>query len=159
MANLATLFHVSTPRRSPWLRDVPGAALTLVIWVMASFAVRGMIAASLGGSSIYGPLSAPIVIMIWLYALAIAVLIGAALNAAVREMWPSEEERGLRERFVAAVRSLGQGEEEDGGATDGRDATARAPGMPRPWRGTRSATTRTTTTSGSARPGGRPGAR
>ena len=29
--------------------------------------------------SIYGPLSAPIVLLIWLYALAIAVLIGAAI--------------------------------------------------------------------------------
>ncbi len=116
VANLATLYHVSTPRRSPWLRDVPGAALTLVIWVVASFAVRGTIAASLGGSSIYGPLSAPIVLMIWLYALAIAVLIGAALNAAVREMWPTEEERGLRERLVASVRSLGRRAEVEAGS-------------------------------------------
>ena len=46
-----------------------------------------------GGTSIYGPLSAPIVLLIWLYALAIAVLIGAAVNAAVRELWPHEEQR------------------------------------------------------------------
>jgi membrane protein len=106
IANLATLYHVSTPRRSPWSRDLPGAALTLVIWVISSFAVRGSIAASLGGSSIYGPLSAPIVLMIWLYMLAIAVLIGAALNAAVRELWPSEIENGLGTRLVESVRTL-----------------------------------------------------
>ena len=51
--------------------------------------MRGTIAASLGGTSIYGPLSAPIVLLIWLYALAIAVLIGAAVNAAIRELWPA----------------------------------------------------------------------
>ena len=61
---------------------------------MASFAVRGSIAASLGGTSIYGPLSAPIVLLIWLYLLAISVLIGAALNAAIRNLWPSAEQRG-----------------------------------------------------------------
>ena len=89
--SLTTLFHVSTPRRSPWLRDLPGAVLTLVMWALASFFVRVTIAKSLNGTSIYGPLSAPIVLLIWLYALAIAVLIGAALNAAIRNLWPAEE--------------------------------------------------------------------
>ncbi len=105
VGGLTSLYHVSTPRRSPWTRDVPGAVLTLVIWALASFVVRGTIAASLGGTSIYGPLSAPIVIMIWLYALAIAVLIGAALNAAIRELWPSDERRSLHTRLAHWVRT------------------------------------------------------
>lgn len=107
VANLASLYHIATPQRSPWLRDVPGAVLTLVIWFIASFVLRGFIATSLAGSStsIYGPLAAPIVILIWLYFLAIAVLIGAALNAAIRTLWPSPETRGLRERAVATVRA------------------------------------------------------
>lgn len=106
VANLTTLYHVATPRRSPWLRDAPGAVLTLVIWFIASFVVRGTIGASIGGTSIYGPLSAPIVLLIWLYALAIAVLIGAAFNAAVRVMWPTEDERGLRERARDRLRGV-----------------------------------------------------
>jgi membrane protein len=104
VGGLTSLYHVSTPRRSPWTRDVPGAVLTLVIWALASFVVRGTIAASLGGSSIYGPLSAPIVLLIWLYALAIAVLIGAALNAAIRQMWPHHERRALHERLIDRLR-------------------------------------------------------
>jgi membrane protein len=101
VASIATLFHISTPRRSPWLRDVPGAVLTLVIWVLASFVLRGTITASVrGGTSIYGPLSTPIVLLIFLYALAIAVLIGAALNAAIRAMWPVEERLSLRAKGV-----------------------------------------------------------
>ena len=50
--------------------------------------------ASLGGSSIYGPLSTPIVLLIWLYALAIAILIGAGLNAATRTLWPVDLHEG-----------------------------------------------------------------
>jgi membrane protein len=88
LASLASLYHVSTPRRSAWVRDLPGAALALVIWVVASFVLRLLIAVSVGGTSIYGPLAASIVVLIWLYFLAIAVLIGAALNAATRELWP-----------------------------------------------------------------------
>ena len=102
VASIATLFHISTPRRSPWLRDVPGAVLTLVIWVLASFILRGTLTASVsGGTSIYGPLSTPIVLLIFLYALAIAVLIGAALNAAIRAMWPVEDRLSLRAKGVA----------------------------------------------------------
>ena len=105
MASIATLFHISTPRRSPWLRDVPGAVLTLLIWVLASFVLRGTITASVsGGTSIYGPLSTPIVLLIFLYALAIAVLIGAALNAAIRAMWPVEERLSLRAQAVEWVK-------------------------------------------------------
>ena len=103
VGGLTSLYHVSTPQRSPWLRDVPGALLTLLLWLVASYVVRGTIAASLGGTSIYGPLSAPIVLLIWLYALAISVLIGASLNAGMRELWPTHEKRSLRERSVAWV--------------------------------------------------------
>ena len=43
-------------------------------------------------------------LLIWLYALAIAVLIGAAFNAAIRELWPAEEHRSLRRRLWTALR-------------------------------------------------------
>lgn len=117
VASLTTLYHVSTPRRTPWLRDMPGAVLTLVLWTLASFVLRGTITASLGGTSIYGPLSAPIVLLIWLYFLAIAVLIGAALNAAIRILWPVEERLSVRARAVGWVkgefdrRRTGEGED------------------------------------------------
>jgi len=71
-----------------WRKDVPGAVLALVIWVLASAVLRLIVAESVGGTSIYGPLSAPIVVLIWLYLLAIAVLIGAALNASLDTIWP-----------------------------------------------------------------------
>jgi membrane protein len=107
VGSLTSLYHISTPRRSPWLRDAPGAVLTLLLWLLASYVVRGTIAASLGGgTSIYGPLSAPIVLLIWLYALAIAVLIGAALNAGVRQLWPHAERRSLHERFFSWLADL-----------------------------------------------------
>ncbi len=97
---LASMYHVSTPRRSPWRRDVPGALLAMAIWVGASYVVRISVEASMGGSSIYGPLSTPIVLLIWLYALAVAILIGAGLNAAVRVLWPVDLHEGADVRLV-----------------------------------------------------------
>jgi membrane protein len=50
--------------------------------------MRRVITASVGGVSIYGPLAAPIVVTVWLYLIALAVLIGAAVNAAIDHVWP-----------------------------------------------------------------------
>lgn len=84
----ATLFYIAVPQRASWVRDLPGAALTLVIWVGASYVLRLVLGNSVGGASIYGPLAAAIVVLIWLYFLGIGVLIGAALNAASHRLWP-----------------------------------------------------------------------
>lgn len=87
----ATLFYVATPIKTPWVRDLPGAVLTLMIWVLSAMALRFLLGASVGSTSIYGPLAAAIVVLIFLYFLGIAVLIGAALNAATMKLWPVEE--------------------------------------------------------------------
>jgi membrane protein len=80
---LALLYHLSVPVRTPFHRDLPGAALCLVLWVAGSWLLRWALSAASGSTSVYGPLAAPIAVLAWLYLLAIAVLIGAALNAAV----------------------------------------------------------------------------
>lgn len=106
ISGLTTLYHIATPRRGSWWRDTPGALLALAIWLLASVVVRMALEASLGGSTIYGPLSTPIVLLIWLYTLAIAILIGAGLNAATRIVWPVELHEGLSERIWARVRAV-----------------------------------------------------
>ncbi len=85
---LATLYHLSVPVRSHWRGELPGAALTLLMWIGGSALLRQVLSLSTGGSSIYGPLAAPIAVLIWLYVIAIATLIGAAFNAAVANVWP-----------------------------------------------------------------------
>jgi membrane protein len=90
LAVITGLYHLAVPIRARWYRDLAGAALALAIWVGASFVLRWELNKSVGGPSIYGPLATPIVVLIWLYFLAIAVLIGAALNAAIDERWPTQ---------------------------------------------------------------------
>jgi membrane protein len=85
---LATLYHLSVPVRSHWRGELPGAALTLMMWIGGSALLRQVLSLSTGGSSIYGPLAAPIAVLIWLYVISIATLIGAAFNAAVDTVWP-----------------------------------------------------------------------
>lgn len=98
VTGLTTLYHIATPIRSPWRRDLPGALLALTIWVVASYLLRWTIGGTVDGASIYGPLATPIVVLIWLYFLAIAVLIGAALNCVLDEMYPTPARVRARRR-------------------------------------------------------------
>lgn len=88
---LTSLYHLAVPVRTPWVVDLPGAALALAIWVGGSLVLRWFLSQASGSTSIYGPLAAPIAVLVWLYLVSIAVLIGAALNAAWDQVWPSRE--------------------------------------------------------------------
>lgn len=89
---LATLYHVSVPVRTAWRYNLPGAVFTMFCWVFGSALLRFVLVGTARSStSIYGPLAAPIAVLLWLYLLAIAVLIGAALNAAFDQIWPQKE--------------------------------------------------------------------
>jgi membrane protein len=92
MASLTTLYWIAVPVPNSWLRCLPGAGLTLIGWLLGSYVVRQVIELSVGGTSIYGPLAASIVVLIWLYVLAISMLIGAAFNAAVDRRWPQRHD-------------------------------------------------------------------
>ena len=93
---MTSLYHLSVPAKKTWRSGVPGAAFTLVMWILGSFFVRWALGLSAGGTSIYGPLAAPIAVLLWLYVLSISVLIGAAINAAIdverhpRNDWPDD---------------------------------------------------------------------
>jgi membrane protein len=104
---LNTLYHLSVPLRTPWVSDLPGSFLALSIWILGSFVLRWILQSTVGGTSIYGPLAAPIAVLMWLYMTAIAVLIGAALNAVVDRLWPHKA------RVVELARQKEAQEEDD----------------------------------------------
>jgi len=89
---LATLYHVSVPVRTRWRYNLPGAVFTMFCWIFGSALLRWVLLAVANSStSIYGPLAAPIAVLLWLYILSISVLIGAAINASIDEVWPQVE--------------------------------------------------------------------
>ena len=85
---LTTLYHVAVPVRTAWRRDLPGAGIALLLWVLGSVLLRMYLRVAFGSSSAYGSLGAPIALLFWLYLTALAVLVGAALNAVIDRRWP-----------------------------------------------------------------------
>ena len=104
---LATLYHVSVPVRTSWSFNLPGATFSLVVWILGSYLLRTFLTATAADSrSIYGPLSAPIAVLVWLYLVAIAVLIGAAVNAAFDSVFPQKTTTRARLELVQRLRSM-----------------------------------------------------
>lgn len=93
---MTTLYHLSVPVRKPWRLGVPGAVFTLMMWIVGSYLTRWALSfQGFAGTSVYGPLAAPIAMLLLLYVLSISVLIGAALNAAIDvERNPPAEDSG-----------------------------------------------------------------
>ena len=110
MFALTTMYHFATPFRAPYRRDIPGAVFALALWIAGSWGLRMYASWSVESSPIYGSLAAPMVLLLWLYYTAFAVLMGAELNSVIEATWPAvsrkERRRVLREA-VAKLRASG----------------------------------------------------
>ena len=111
---LATLYHVSVPVRTNWSFNLPGATFSLLAWILGSYLLRWFLTATAADSrSIYGPLAAPIAVLLWLYVVALAVLIGAAVNAAFDEVWPQKNTTRARLELMTRLRTaIGRADED-----------------------------------------------
>lgn len=86
---LVSLYHWSVPHRTPWRADIPGALIAMALWVVFSYLLRWYFAWLFREGSVYGVISAPIAVMLWVYVTCLALLLGAAFNGAlaVRRGW------------------------------------------------------------------------
>ncbi|GAB3239870.1 YihY/virulence factor BrkB family protein [Mycolicibacterium hippocampi] len=88
LGGLVTLYHIGVPWKTPWRRDVPGALLAMVLWLLASAGLRGYLALSVEDNAVFRQLAVPIAVVLWLYITAFVVLLGAEFNAEIEKMWP-----------------------------------------------------------------------
>ena len=77
----ASLYHLAPRRRTPWLTDLPGAVVGTVWWLAVSLGFRVYLdAASSGMNAVVGLLGGALSLLIWLYLLAMGLLVGAEIN-------------------------------------------------------------------------------
>ncbi|GLW70604.1 membrane protein [Kitasatospora phosalacinea] len=117
VVSLTTLYHVAVPVSTPWREDIPGALVALLVLVVCSVGLRLYLVSSVEGHSVYGSLAAPVAVLLWIFVVALAVLIGAAMNAAIDRRWPTVE--------TADARAENERLAEDAAVERGREAAAR----------------------------------
>jgi membrane protein len=98
---LTTLYHRAVPVRTAWRRALPGAVVAMLVWLSGSVLLREWLSWAFRSTATYGPLSAPVAVLLFLYLTALAILFGAELNAEVDRRWPETETRAAREAEAA----------------------------------------------------------
>jgi len=93
LAWAAAVFHAVPHRHVGWRQHVGGAALTGVLWLLVSAGFR-LYLGLFGGNPIFGILSGALVVLVWMYLLSLALLLGAELNAVLAERAHAPVERG-----------------------------------------------------------------
>lgn len=93
VAGLTTIYHVGVPWKTPWRRDLPGALLAMILWLVAAAGLRAYLALTTTGDAVFSQLGVPIAVVLWLYVSSVAVLLGAELNAEIERMWPTTRPR------------------------------------------------------------------
>jgi membrane protein len=133
---LTSLYHLSPPIRTKWRGAMPGALFAMALWVVGSYLLRMYLELVFGNELVYGSLGAPVAALLFFYITALAVLLGAELNAALYDnararagagTTPAGEPAGRPSRLRRWRRSrAGRGR---GGARDaaGHAETAAAP--------------------------------
>ena len=110
------LMYSFVPNHVPfaWNWITPGAIVAIVLWVLASLGFRFYLHYFNSYAATYGSLGAIIILMLWLYITALAIIIGGAINAILnefsegaytKESRPTESENEQDRKAVEAGKS------------------------------------------------------
>jgi membrane protein len=79
--SLQIMYLVAPSHHQPFFSQMPGAALAISLWIGVSFLLNLYLAHFGNYNRVYGTLGAVIALLMWFYVTALAVLLGAELNA------------------------------------------------------------------------------
>ena len=71
------VLHVSRPGSEHWKTDLPGAITATVLWLLATIGLRLYLQVLGSSNPVLGALGGPLILLLWLYLLALGLLIGA----------------------------------------------------------------------------------
>lgn len=86
----ATIYHVAPNRRASWRNEIPGAAFSALFSLIAT-ALFGVYLRTLSSTSnaVFGVIGTAITLQLWLYLLAIGLVLGAEVNAGFASLRPA----------------------------------------------------------------------
>jgi membrane protein len=95
IAVMSLIYHHGLPKTQSWRRVLPGAIMATLLWFPATMFFGWYVTNYATYTVVYGPLSAAIALLVWLYIVSVLVLLGAELNA---QVYPKIVEKVKREK-------------------------------------------------------------
>ncbi|WP_250558618.1 YihY/virulence factor BrkB family protein [Pseudonocardia lacus] len=120
---LTTLYRIALPYKPPWWRGLPGALLAAVVFLVGVTGLRAYLDWITSTGYTYGALAAPIAFLLATFFIALAIVIGAHVNAAIQAEWPAV----LRRRGQIVARQQPEGATPSGRPHGVVDAVQRDP--------------------------------
>ena len=113
MLGLAVLYRYAPDREEPkWRWVSPGAIVATLLWIIASIAFTVYVAKFNSYDKTYGSLGGVIILLTWLYLSALAVLLGAVINAQAEKQTTKDSTTGppraMGQRGAKATDTLGE---------------------------------------------------
>ena len=102
---VAIINYVAPDADQDWEWITPGAVLATVLWLVASLAFKIYVSRFADYNATYGSLGGVIVLMLWLYMSALAVLVGAEMNAEIEHASPHGKNPG--EKVAGEKKKIG----------------------------------------------------
>lgn len=78
---MGVIYHQGVNLRVSWRSVYPGALVATLLWVPATMGFAAYVRHYAEYSSLYGNLAAVVLLMVWMYILSLAVLVGAEFNS------------------------------------------------------------------------------
>jgi membrane protein len=91
---MATVYYFAPDADQAWVFITPGSILATTLWVLISLAFKLYILYFTSYNATYGAIGGVIVVLLWFYVSALAVLVGAELNAEIEHASPYGKDPG-----------------------------------------------------------------
>lgn len=121
------LIYSFVPNHLPfkWTWITPGAVVAIILWVLASLGFRLYLNYFNTYAATYGSLGAIIILMLWLYITALAIIIGGAINAILDEFSDGNYTKESRASEAEKERERQDSESEKSEPSDGKPESER----------------------------------
>ena len=93
---MAMIYYYAPDAEQEWIWITPGSIVATLLWLLISLGFKYYVVHFTSYNATYGAIGGVIVLMLWFYVSALAVLIGAELNAEIEHASPYGKEPGER---------------------------------------------------------------
>lgn len=99
------VYYFAPDAEQEWVWLTPGSVLATVLWLLASLGFRTYLQFFGGYNETYGAIGAIIIALTWFYLTALAILVGAELNAEIEHA--SAYGKDVGEKFIGEKKKIG----------------------------------------------------